>query len=258
MEYPITNKFLQEEARDIDEAKRMLVLANRILAQQDVFDAFGHISIRNPEDPNTFLITRSLSPELVTMDDILTLDFEGNVVSEDKTKQSFLERFIHCSIYRERPDVMCVAHPHPPESIVFASTGIPLRGIYHLDVTFYDGIPIFSDLPPESGNLVNSMELADKLTAALGSKRGILIRNHGVVVVGESIPRTVYSTITMRDNARMLITCLSLGVEPSYIDRETAEYGTYTHFCGSPLNRCWNYWNMLAKKEFPDIAHLEH
>ncbi|MDR0489712.1 MAG: class II aldolase/adducin family protein, partial [Oscillospiraceae bacterium] len=79
MEYPITNKYLQEDANTIQDAKRMLVLANRILANEGVFDAFGHISIRNPENPETFLITRSLSPELVTMDDILTLDFDGNV-----------------------------------------------------------------------------------------------------------------------------------------------------------------------------------
>lgn len=258
MEYPITNKFLQEEAKTTEDAKRMLVLANRILAQQEIFDAYGHISVRNPEDPNTFLITRALSPELVTMSDILTLDFEGNVVSEDKTKQSFLERYIHCAIYKARPDVNCVAHPHPPELITFAATGKPFRSIYHQNVTFYDGVPVFTDLPPECGMLVNRMDVAERLAEMLGDKRGILIRNHGAVIVGESIPRAVYSTITMRDNARILLPVLTLGIEPVYIDREAAEYGTYAQFCTQALSRSWNYWNMQAKKVYNDIAQLEH
>ena len=258
MEFPITNEFIQEEAKTIQDGKRMLVLANRILAQQGIFDAFGHISLRNPEDPNTFLITRSLSPELVTMDDILTLDFNGDIVSQDKTQKTFLERFIHCSIYKARPDVNCVAHPHPPEIITFIATGAPYGSIYHLDVTFHDGIPLFTDIPVESGALINSMAVADKLTETLGKKRGVMIRNHGIVIVGESIPRVIYSTITLRDNIRMLLPAIAAGAKPVYIDRESAEYGTKTHFCGSPFKRCWDYWNSLAKKTYEDIAHLEH
>jgi len=258
MEYPITNKFLQEEVTTIQDAKRMLVLANRILAQQGVFDAYGHISVRNPENPETFLITRSLSPEFVTMDDILILDFDGNVVSEDKSKQSFLERYIHCSIYKARPDVNCVAHPHPPELIVFSTSGIPLRSIYHQDVTFFDGIPVFTEIPTECGMLINNMDVADNLTKVLGSKRGVLIQNHGAVIVGESIPRTVYSSITLRDNAKMLLSALSIGIQPTYIDREAAEYGTYSQFCSSAFNRSWTYWNIQAKKVFSDIADLEY
>jgi len=236
----------------------MLVLANRILAQQGIFDAFGHISIRNPEDPDTFLITRQLAPELVTMDDILTLDFNGDIVSQDKKQKTFLERYIHCSIYKARPDVNCVAHPHPPEIITFIATGAPYGSIYHLDVTFHDGIPIFTDIPVESGMLINTMDLADKLTETLGNKRGVMIRNHGIVIVGESIPRVVYSTLTLRDNIRMLLPAIAAGAKPVYIDRESAQYGTKTHFCGSPMKRCWDYWNMLAKKTYEDIAHLEH
>lgn len=258
MELPISNKYFMESAATPEDAKRMLVLGNRILANEGVFDAFGHISVRNPDNPNTFFISRAISPELVTMDDIIELNFQGELVSGNPNFQAFGERAIHCAVYEARPDVMCVCHPHPLELIPFASTDIPLRSIYHQDVTFYDGIPVFKDLTVECGMLINTLELGRKLAAQLGNRRGILIRNHGVVVVGESIARAVYSSITLRDNAKVLLQALSTGAEIQYISREEAEMGTYQQFCKLGLPRSWNYWCVNAKKAYPDIAHLEH
>lgn len=255
MEVPITNELFQEEARSAREAMEMLVLANRLLANEKVFDAFGHISVRNPENPETYFISRAISPELVTMDDMLELDFEGNIVSGKPGFKPFNERAIHCAIYAARPDVMCVAHPHPHELIPFAATDIPLRSIYHQDVTFYDGIPVFTELPVECGMLINNLPLARKLAAQLGHRRGILIRNHGVVVVGESIPRAVYSTVTLRDNAKMLIQALSMGGSVNYLSREEMETGTVNQFTKG-ISRTWNLWCSKARQAYPDIADL--
>ncbi len=257
MEVLITNELFQESARTPEEAMRMLVLANRILANEGVFDAFGHISIRNPENPETFFISRAISPELITMDDMLELDMEGNIVSGKPGYQPFNERYIHCAIYAVRPEVMCVCHPHPHELIPFASTNVPLRSIYHQNVTFYEGIPVFKDLPVECGMLVNNLPLAQKLAKQLGQCRGILIRNHGVVVVGESIPRAVYSTVTLRDNARMLLQTLAMGVPIHYLSEEEMETGTVNQFTKG-ISRTWNLWCTKAKEAYPDIAHLSH
>lgn len=257
MEVPITNELFQEEARTAEEAKRMLVLANRALANEAVFDAFGHISVRNPENPGTFFISRAISPELVTVDDMVELDFEGNMVSGDPSYKTFNERAIHCAIYEARPDVMCVCHPHPHELIPFASTDVPLRSIYHQDVTFYEGIPVFKDLLVECGLLINNLPLGRKLAKELGHRRGVLIRNHGVVVVGESIPRTVYSTVTLRDNARMLLQTLAMGAEVHYLSPEEMETGTVNQFTKG-ISRTWNLWCTKAKEAYPDIAHLQH
>ncbi|MGN1001333.1 MAG: class II aldolase/adducin family protein [Oscillospiraceae bacterium] len=257
MNVPITNELFQEEARTAEEARRMLVLANRALANEGVFDAFGHISVRNPENFRSFFISRAISPELVTMDDLLELDFEGNIIGGNPAYKPFNERAIHCAVYEARPDVMCVCHPHPHEIIPFASTDVPLRSIYHQDVTFYEGIPVFKDLPPECGLLINNLPLARKMAAELGQRRGILIRNHGVVVVGESIPRTVYSTVTLRDNARMLLQTLAMGVEIHYLSREEMETGTVNQFTKG-IHRTWNLWCTKAKEAYPEIAHLPH
>lgn len=257
MEAPITNEVFQESARNAEEAKRMLVLANRVLANEKVFDAFGHISVRNPENSSTYFISRAISPELVTMDDMLELDFEGNIVGGNPAYKPFNERAIHCAIYAARPDVMCVCHPHPHEIIPFASTDVPLRSIYHQDVTFYEGIPVFRELPVECGMLVNNIPLAEKLAAQLGHRRGILIRNHGVVVVGESIPRTLYSTVTLRDNAKMLLQTLAMGVEVHYLSRDEMETGTVNQFTKG-ISRTWNLWCTKAKEAYPEIAGLQH
>lgn len=256
MYYPITNRFFQEEARNKEEAVRMIVLANRVLANEKVFDAYGHISIRNPENKNTFLISRAISPEFVTVDDILEIDFDGKIVSGDLTFRPFGERVIHCSVYKARPDVNCVCHPHPYEIIPFASTGIELKSVYHQDVTFYEGIPLYGEMDPKCGLLITTLEEADKLTKILGDKRGVLIRNHGIVVVGESVARTVYSSITVRDNAKILLNVLSMCVEPSYISKEEAMFGTELQFCGQGLQRSWNYWCQKARKTYSDISNL--
>ena len=91
-----------------------LVIANRILAREEVVDAYGHVSIRNPSNPHTFFIARSLAPELVTAEDIVELDLDGNPVNGD-TRPLYLERFIHGSIFEKRPDVMAVVHAHAEE-----------------------------------------------------------------------------------------------------------------------------------------------
>mgnify|MGYP002624234801 CR=1 FL=1 len=257
MSIPITNKFFQETADNIQEAKRILVASSRILANEGVFDAFGHMSIRNPENPETFFMSRSVSPEMVTMDDIIELDQQGIIVNSPNPRfRPFGERFIHSAIYAARDDVNSICHPHPAELIPFASCDIPLRSIYHQDVTFYDGIDVFRDLPEENGCLINTLELGEKLAKKLGEKRGILIQNHGVVVVGESAARTVYSCITLRDNAKMLLQTLSMSPgNVYYISEEAAKNGMEKQFAFG-LVRSWNYWCSHARESYPDLAEI--
>ena len=256
MDIPITNKYFQEAPLSTDHAKEQLVMANRILAGEGVFDSYGHISIRNPENHNTCLISRARSPADVEYDDIIEIDFQTKIVSGNPNYTTFGECAIHCAIYAARPDVMSVSHPHPPEAIPFTCTDIPLKGVHHLFCTFYEGVPVFSDIPPEDGLLIRTLEVGEKLAAVLGNKRGVLIRNHGVVVVGESVPRAVFSSITLRDNARILLNTLAMGAKPSYIGYEESEYSTYIHFSGQGFQRSWDYWVARAKNNFSDIADL--
>jgi ribulose-5-phosphate 4-epimerase/fuculose-1-phosphate aldolase len=108
-----------------------LVAANRILAGLGVLDGFGHVSARHPEHPDKYLLSRSLAPELVTRDGIMTFDLASAAQNGD-TRRPYLERFIHGEIYAKRPDVQAVVHSHSPAVVPFAASSTRLRPIYHM------------------------------------------------------------------------------------------------------------------------------
>src|SRR5438094_7032804 len=108
-----------------------LVIANRILAREDVVDAYGHVSVRHPDKPNHFLIARSLAPDLVGPEDIVELGLDGQPVGGDD-RQLYLERFIHAAIFESRPDVMAVVHAHAEDTLPFGiASAARLRPVIH-------------------------------------------------------------------------------------------------------------------------------
>jgi HCOMODA/2-hydroxy-3-carboxy-muconic semialdehyde decarboxylase len=107
-----------------------LVAASRILADQGVVDAFGHVSIRHPTNPNRYLMSRAIAPALVTPDDIMEFDLDSNPVDQ-RGRGMFIERFIHGEIYKARPDVNAVVHSHSPAVIPFGVTQVPMRPVMH-------------------------------------------------------------------------------------------------------------------------------
>src|SRR6266481_2318778 len=84
--------------RNLDTVIQDLVIANRILAREEVVDAYGHVSVRNPENPKHFFLARSVAPELVETGDIVELGLDGQPVREE-ARPLYLERFIHAAIY---------------------------------------------------------------------------------------------------------------------------------------------------------------
>src|SRR5437870_13692187 len=93
----------------LDSLIKDLVIANRILTREEVVDAYGHVSVRHPDDPQRFLIARSVAPDLVGPEDIVELDLDGQPLRDDG-RSLYLERFIHAAIFQARPDVMAVVH----------------------------------------------------------------------------------------------------------------------------------------------------
>ena len=118
-----------------------LVAANRIIADQGVVDGYGHVSVRNPDNPDQFFLSRSMAPESVVASDILTLDLDGNVLNSDQN--TYQERYIHSEIYRLRPDVNSVVHSHAPSVVPFGTTTVPLRAMFHMSAFIGQGLPIF-------------------------------------------------------------------------------------------------------------------
>ena len=142
-----------------------LVIANRILAREEVVDAYGHVSVRHPDNPNRFLIARSLAPELVGPEDIVELDLDGQPV-RDEGRSLYLERFIHAAIFAARPDVMAVVHAHAEDTLPFGiAQGTKLRPVIHSGSFIGTEVPVW-DIADNFGDtnlLVTNMAQASDL-----------------------------------------------------------------------------------------------
>ena len=202
-----------------------LVAAYHILAQQGVLDGFGHVSTRHNRAANHFIMSRSLAPELVTAGDLIEFDLEGNAV-DAKGRALYSERFIHAEMYRTRPDVKAVVHNHAASLIPFGVTNVPLRPVYHMAAFIGNGVPIF-DIRKSFGMtdmLVSDSAKGRALAQALGDKNCVLMRGHGVAVVGPTIQHAVGRSIYLEVNARVQAQAMSLGGNNvTYLDPQEAQ-----------------------------------
>jgi ribulose-5-phosphate 4-epimerase/fuculose-1-phosphate aldolase len=232
--------------RELDRIKNDLVVANRILAREQVVDAYGHVSLRDPQNPRHFFMARSLAPELVTQDDIVEHDLEGNPVFDEK-RPLYLERFIHGGIYESRPDVVAVVHAHAEDILPYAiAPDTRLRPVIHSGSFIGANVPVWdiADRFGDTNLLVTSMDQARDLAGTLAGNNVALMRGHGFVAAARSLIEVVRMSVFLPRNARALTTALLLGgtVKPlsqGEIDsRNQKAYGPY-----SPATwRAWEYW----------------
>lgn len=225
------------------EARTELVLANRILAALGIVDGWGHVSVRVPGAPDRFLLARSTAPALVSEEDLLELDVAtGETVHGGR---SYLERFIHSGIYRARPDAVAVVHNHAPDLIPFGVTALELRPLLHVSAFLGAGAPRFEirDVAgPATSMLIDSPALGDALAASLGDAPLVLMRGHGVSLVGSSLRQAVYRAVYARQNARVQLQVAALG-EVTYLSPEEAHSAAATVDAG--LDRVWNLWSEM-------------
>jgi HCOMODA/2-hydroxy-3-carboxy-muconic semialdehyde decarboxylase len=220
-----------------------LVVANRILAREGVVDAFGHISVRHPDDPEKYLLSVSRAPELITRDDIVEFTLDGEA-TDLRDRTPYGERFIHGAIYEMRPDVHSVIHNHSHEIIPFGATKTTsLRPVAHVgsplghDVKTWD----IRDKFGETNLLVVNMEQGRDLGATLGDGRVALMRGHGAVVAAANIKFAVMTAVYLQVAARLQLMTLQLG-EPVYLSDAEIDncYQTQTSPLG--MDRAWEYW----------------
>jgi ribulose-5-phosphate 4-epimerase/fuculose-1-phosphate aldolase len=178
---------------------RQLVIANRVLAHHGIVDSYGHVSIRHPDHPDRFVMSRARAPELITEDDFQTYNLEGEELNGDGRK-AYAERFIHGGVYEARPDVMAICHNHSPSVIPFGTTKVKLRPIFHMAGGIGSDIPVW-DIADEFGDgtdlLVSSVAMGRSLARALGPRPVALMRGHGSVVVSTSVPTVVSAALHM-------------------------------------------------------------
>jgi ribulose-5-phosphate 4-epimerase/fuculose-1-phosphate aldolase len=237
-----------------DNVLRDLVIANRILAKEDVVDAYGHVSIRHPDNPNHFLIARSVAPELVTIEDIVELDLGGQPVRDEK-RTLYLERFIHAAIFETRPEIMAVVHAHAEDTLPFGiADATRLRPVIHSgsfigsEVSVWDIADNFGD----TNLLVTNIEQGRDLAQCLAGNNVALMRGHGFAAAGRSLIEVVRMSVYLPRNARALLRAQQLGGAIKYlsqgeIDARNRGYSPYS----TETWRAWEYWANKA-----GVGHL--
>jgi ribulose-5-phosphate 4-epimerase/fuculose-1-phosphate aldolase len=222
-----------------------LVVANRILAREDVVDAYGHVSVRNPDNPKHFFLSRSVAPELVERDDVVELGLDGQPVREEK-RSLYLERFIHAAIFEARTDIQAVVHAHAEDILPFGiAPETSLRPVIHSGSFIGANVPVWdiADRFGDTNLLVTNMEQGRDLARCLAGNNVALMRGHGFASAGRSLIEVVRMSVYLPRNARALLRARQLGGDIKYlsqgeIDARNRGYSPYS----TETWRAWQYW----------------
>jgi len=235
---------IPQEKQDKQALLEDLVTANHILQDQGVVDGYGHVSVRNPANPNHFYISRWLAPDLVTVDDVMELDFDC-VPANGDNRRMYSERWIHAEIYRARPDVKSIVHTHAPTVVLMGTINEPLLPIYHMGGFIGAGLPSF-DIRKSFGMtsmLVNDAAKGKALAQALGTAPAAFMRGHGGITVGTTIKHSVGRSVYLKVNAEMHLQAGSRKIETlSPEEARLAEIGN------SDFPKDWDMWSRKVKK----------
>lgn len=230
----------------MDELKQELVLANHILFDRQVLDAFGHVSVRSARG-STFLMARNMAPALVTIDDLIEFGLDGEPL-QPSGHRPYLERFIHSEIYGSRPEVQAIVHSHSPSVVPFSvAKGSAFRAVSHMAGFLGAGVPIF-DIRDKGGDgtdmLVTSPELGRHLADVLAGHAMVLMRGHGSTVVGGSLRQAVFRAVYAEANARTHIQAASLGAITFLSEAEALAAAASTE---GQAGRAWDLWRKSAE-----------
>lgn len=235
----------------LDDLIDELVTANRILAREGIVDSFGHISVRHPDDPRRYLLSRSRAPDCIEKDDIMEFALDGTPI-DARGRAPYLERFIHGALYEERADVVSVVHHHSESVIPFGVVaGATIKPIFHMGASIGREVPVwdshdqFGDTALLVENMAMGRDLAKSMSAGMTTA---LMRGHGATVAGRSIRHAVYISVYLEVNARLQQQAMRMGevkyLTPGEVDRVASRTGPYG------INRAWENWCRRAGRPF--------
>ncbi|MEO7242068.1 MAG: class II aldolase/adducin family protein [Variovorax sp.] len=228
--------------QSIAQLKRELVAANRILAREDVVDAYGHVSGRHPHDQSRYFLSCSRSPALVVEDDLMEFTLDGTAI-DGQGRTPYGERFIHGAIFESRPEMHSVVHNHSHAVIPFSITGVKLRPVVHVAGVIGEVIPVW-DIRDEFGDtnmLVRTMEQGRSMAKVGARCSCMLLRGHGAVVAGESIKIAVMRAVYLQVNAKLQAEAMKFGEYKALSPGEIKETNEM-QFSSLSLDRAWQYF----------------
>ncbi len=234
-------------ADDLAELLHELIVATRILANQKVLDAFGHVSVRHPRDSGRYFISRHQAPELAEVADLVELDLNSRPVQPTDFRL-YSERVIHGEIYKARPDVHAVCHHHSHDVLPFCISGRELVPVFHLpavigQVPFWDQHDEFGD----TNMLVVKPEEGASLARTLGKNWMVLMRRHGATVAGRSLREMTFRTVYGCENAALQSKAMAHG-HVDHLSPGEMKLSSEHSVLPPSTNRAWNYWVRHVEK----------
>ena len=226
-----------------------LVTANRILAREGVVDSFGHISVRHPDNPQRFLLSRARAPDLIEKDDVMEFALDGTPV-DARGRSPYLERFIHGALFEARADVHSVVHNHSESVIPFGVAPKKIKPIFHMGASIGHEVPVW-DIHDHFGDtalLVENVEMGRDLAKMMGARPTALMRGHGATVAGRNIRHAVYISVYLEVNARLQQQAMAMGEVKFLTTGEVDNVVSRTASFG--INRAWENWCRRAGRSY--------
>jgi L-fuculose-phosphate aldolase len=215
--------------------REQVAWACRILASLGYADlTLGHISARGPEG-EVWIKRKGVALDEVEPDDVVSL--------EDTDAVLHLETVLHTGVYARRADVGAVVHGHPPYATALGATASDLAILTHDGILFADGVGRFGD-----PDLIVDDDQGDRVAAALGSRRAVLMENHGVLVVGKDVPWSVLSAVTLERAAQLQSIASTLG-ELRPISRELALELLPVKYRDEFVDEYWAAWQRQVARD---------
>src|SRR4030095_12348188 len=224
----------------VDQIKKDVISACRILAQQKLVAGFGHVSARIP-DTDLFLITPRISLIMVEESDLLTMNLKSEVVEGSQIAPS--EAWLHTAIMKAKPKVNAITRIHARMANIFSVTDRKLEPVHNHGSFFAGGVPVFS-----TPDLISTAKLGDEVAQGLGDKPAILLRGNGQVTVGRTIPEAVMMAIYLEEAAEVLYGVLQIGA-PIPLTPDESKQRQIEALPSVDLERAWNFFKRRTEND---------
>jgi len=213
----------------LTQLKKDFISALRIISHEGLSDAFAHLSARLDDGKKMIFMPRK-SPALVKAKELFVVDFNTLVP----------QSAVHQAVYKARQDVAAVIHFHSPAVILLSVVGRTVEPMHNYSSIFYEGVPVF-----KGTGQVESPERASEIARLLDAAKAVILRGHGAVVVGRSIPEACILALYLEESARLQVEAMKLGVA-KFIDRAEAERIARRTFKSASTDRAWEHFKAIA------------
>jgi L-ribulose-5-phosphate 4-epimerase len=227
-------------ASDAAQIKKDIVSACRILSQQKLVQGFGHVSARIPNSEH-FLLTSRVSLALVTENELLTMNFKGEVIEGSGTAP--FEAWLHTAIMRDRPKINAITRIHARVANIFSVTDRKLEPVHNHGSFFSGGVPVF-----HTPDLISTEKLGEAVVQALAEDPAILLRGNGQVTVGRTIPEAVMMAIYLEEAAEVLFGALQIGTPVPLSAKESSQRQVEA-LPPVDMERAWNYFKNSVEQD---------